>query len=353
MRVKKTITSSGSEAYYLLDGPRGNEDYLASFGSSCPEFTGPDLRLGFCEQEMQTIESGSVDLILDDPPYGTTQADWDTEPDWEVLAEQFHRVLADDGQVVVFGKQPSLFPVYNILTANGFDFRFELIWKKQNNPWVSHHQPIPIHENIFVFKKSQTKVSDLTFRTEDVRRDGVFVCPRCEDEQNLGSYKVPRGNKNSAETKGSWQEDFQGKGGEDRHPVSYLDRDVIEATSVGGFHEEYMGHAGQKPVALLRWLLIAMTGDGKVLLDYCAFDMNTVLRDGPRVSLGPSPKIYSMCGKKAGMSSPPIIETINGVDIWKEGRKYGVYDGMVEIAEFDKISDARASARAYAESVNR
>jgi len=81
--------------------------------------------------------------------------------------------------------------------------------------------------------------------------------------------------------------------------------------------------------------------------------MNTVLRDGACVSLAPSPKIYIICAKKAGMSSPPIIETINGVDIWKEGRKYGVYDGMVEIAEFDKISDARASARAYAESVNR
>jgi site-specific DNA-methyltransferase (adenine-specific) len=270
MYVKRHTGYSPSR-YFLAHWSKSHgtrqEELVVDYGEDPPEFETPDLRLGFCEQELQTIESGSVDLILDDPPYGTTQADWDTEPDWEVLAEQYHRVLADDGQVVVFGKQPSLFPVYNTLTANGFDFRFELIWKKQNNPWVSHHQPIPIHENIFVFKKSETKVSDLTFRTEDVRREGVFVCPRCEDEQNLGSYKVTRGDKNSAETKGSWQEDFEGSGGEDRHAVSYLDRDVIEATSVGGFHEEYTGHAGQKPVALLRWLLIAMTERGDRVLD--------------------------------------------------------------------------------------
>jgi hypothetical protein len=48
--------------------------------------------------------------------------------------------------------------------------------------------------------------------------------------------------------------------------------------------------------------------------------------------------------------SSPIIETINGVDIWKEGDEYGVYDGMVEIAEFDTLSQARAAARDYAKS---
>jgi len=265
MRIEKRKNGSDTGVNYYLSTPE--ERYVCSYGSAKPQFSDPDMRLGFCEEQLQTVESNSVDLIIDDPPYGTTQADWDEEPDWELLADEFHRILADDGQVVIFGKQPSLMPVYNTFTDRGFDFRFELIWKKQNNPWVSDQQPIPIHENIFIFKKSKTQVSELTFRTEEVKRDGVFVCPRCEDEMNLGAYNVSRTNEGKSETQGGWQEVYEASGGEDRHPISFIDRDVLEFTSVGGWSDEYTGYAGQKPIALLRWLLIAMSERGDTVLD--------------------------------------------------------------------------------------
>lgn len=258
------VNAADKGSYYEL---REGVDTVAYFGRKKPQFRKPDLSLGFCEEQLQTVKSNSVNLIIDDPPYGTTQADWDEEPDWELLADEFHRILADDGQVIVFGKQPSLMPVYNTFTDHGFDFRFELIWKKQNNPWVSDQQPIPIHENIFIFKKSKTQVSDLTFRTEEIKRDGVFVCPRCEDEMNLGAYNVSRTNEGKSETQGGWQEVYEASGGEDRHPISFIDRDVLEFTSVGGWSDEYTGYAGQKPIALLRWLLIAMSERGDTVLD--------------------------------------------------------------------------------------
>jgi site-specific DNA-methyltransferase (adenine-specific) len=267
MYVNKRPNGRGKSYYRLRTKDSGDRMTIAEFGREKPQFRCPDLRLGFCEEQLQTVESGSVDLIIDDPPYGTTQADWDEEPDWGLLAEEFHRVLADDGQIIVFGKQPSLMPVYNSFTDHGFDFRFELIWKKQNNPWVSDQQPIPIHENIFIFKKSSTKVSDLTFNTEDIKRDGVSVCPRCEDETDLGSYSVTRTNDGKSETQGGWQEVYESSGGEERHPISFLDRDVLEFTSVTGSSDEYTGYAGQKPIALLRWLLIAMSERGDTVLD--------------------------------------------------------------------------------------
>jgi len=267
VRIQRQSGGSGKQYYYLMSGKRGDESTVASFGREKPQFREPDLRLGFCEDELKTVAEESVDLLIDDPPYGTTRADWDEEPDWELLAEEFHRVLADEGQVVVFGKQPSLMPVYNAFTEHGFEFRFELIWKKQNNPWVSDQQPIPIHENIFVFKKSAAKVTELTFNTREIKRDGVFVCPRCEDDVNRGSYSVPRGSKQKSETQGGWQEVYEGTGGEERHPISFLDRDVLEFTSVGGWSDEYTGYAGQKPVPLLRWLIIAMSERGDRVLD--------------------------------------------------------------------------------------
>jgi len=274
VRRRENGSKTGFNFYLVEDG-----EFTISYGSSQPEFERPDMRLGFCEEQLQTVESNSVDLIIDDPPYGTTQADWDEEPDWDLLAEEFHRILTDDGQVVVFGKQPSLMPVYNSFTGHGFDFRFELIWKKQNNPWVSDQQPIPIHENIFVFKKSSTKVGELTFNTDEIRRDGVFVCPRCEAKNRdddlpdadptvrLGGYTQTRTNEGKSETQGGWQEVYETSQGEDRHPISFLDRDVLEFTSVGGWSDEYTGYAGQKPLDLLSWLVTAMSERGDRVLD--------------------------------------------------------------------------------------
>lgn len=255
--------------YYTLvkSSEDGGRDRLAEYGKEKPTYIEPDMRLGLCEKELKTLSDGEVDLLVDDPPYGTTNAEWDTEPNWTELAEEFDRVLADDGQVVVFGKQPSLIPVFNAFTDGPFEFRFELIWNKQNNPWVSNQQPIPIHENIFVFKKSAAKVGDLTFNTEDIRRDGVFVCPKCEEHVNRGSYSVPRGNERKSETQGGWQEEYEGTGGEDRYPISFIDRDVLEFTSVGGWSDEYTGYAGQKPIDLLSWIVTAMSDRGDTVLD--------------------------------------------------------------------------------------
>jgi site-specific DNA-methyltransferase (adenine-specific) len=267
MFVNRRSNGRGTYYYRLRAKLSGKRTTIAEFGKQKPRFYTPDLRLGFCEEKLDNVADQSVDLIIDDPPYGTTQAEWDAEPDWEVLAEKYDRVMADDATLVVFGKQPSLMPVYNAFTDGPFDFRFELIWKKQNNPWVSDQQPIPIHENIFVFKKSKTKVRDLTFNTEEVKRDGVFVCPKCEGETNRGSYSVTRTNDGKSETQGGWQEVYEASGGEERHPISFLDRDVLEYTSVVGAHEEYTGYAGQKPVALLRWLVLAMSERGDTVLD--------------------------------------------------------------------------------------
>lgn len=295
---------------YLLDGPIGDEDRLVAFGKEDPEFNYPDLRLGFCEDQLETLDAGSVDLIIDDPPYGTTKADWDAEPDWAELAEQYDRVMADDATLVVFGKQPSLIPVYNAFTNGPFDFRFEMIWKKRNNPWVSDHQPIPIHENLFVFAKSSTKVGDLTFDTDAVMYDGVDLCPKCDGEQERGGYSITVTNERKSNTQGGWQDEYLQESDEKRYPISYLDdhlldttalpshqsldgyipdgnpkeaverlrqladlieestnRDVLEFTSVGGTHEEYTGYAGQKPVALLRWLILAMSERADTVLD--------------------------------------------------------------------------------------
>jgi DNA modification methylase len=263
-----TVECAGGR-YYLKERSNSGEyiETIARYGEEKPAFRQAEVKLGFCEDRLSNLQGQSIDLIIDDPPYGITQEEWDTEPNWSELTDEFHRVLADDGLVVIFGRQPSLIPVYNTFTDNGFDFRFEMIWKKENNPWVSNHQTIPIHENIFVFKKSDTLASDTTFRTDSIRRRGVDVCDECGAEEVLGAWSTTTTNDQKPSTQGGWQEVHKQSGDESRFPTSYIDRDVLKFSAVQGGHDEYTGYPAQKPTDLLMWLIKAMTMRGDKVLD--------------------------------------------------------------------------------------
>jgi len=253
--------------YYLHEIAGGDYvDTIIRYGKQKPTFRHPDFTLGFCEDLIKQQPSNSVDLIIDDPPYGTTKASWDKEPDWDRLVDEYHRVLKDDGQLVIFGKTRSLIPVHNTFTDSDFDFRFELIWKKHQNPWSSNQKPIAIHENIHVFQKSEAKATDLTFNTENIRREAAYRCPDCEEKNTRGTWTQKRTHGGPGTHSGYEDDDYQSTS-EDRYPVSYLNPDILEFTSVTGSHDEYSGFAGQKPTDLLMWLVKAMTTRGDTVLD--------------------------------------------------------------------------------------
>lgn len=296
----------GTATYHLMDGT----DYLYHYGRSRkgPTYYKPRFERGYCSDVLNELPSGSVDLIIDDPPYGITQSDWDSEPDWDELTELYGRVLADDGQLVVFGRQPSLIPVYNAFTGDGFEFRFEAIWRKHNAPWVSNSQPIPIHENIFVFKKKSAKVGDLTFNLDAAKRDYVFVCDECGPTEP-GAYTVPRGDKYKSDTQGSWEVEYTGQGDESRFPISVL----LEYKSVNGTSDEYIGYPGQKPFDLMRWVLVVLSDENDVVLDPHAGSASTLAAAIPllRKSIGvePNPERY----EKAEERLNGWIEELSGL----------------------------------------
>ena len=64
------------------------------------------LMLGDCLERMKEIESGSVDFILVDLPYGTTSIAWDSIITFDKMWEQFNRVSKENAAVVLFASQP-------------------------------------------------------------------------------------------------------------------------------------------------------------------------------------------------------------------------------------------------------
>lgn len=202
-----------------------------------------NLILGDCLEEMKKISDVSIDLVLTDPPYGTTACKWDTVIPFEPMWEQLKRVTKKNGAIVLFGSQPF---TSALVMSNPKMFKYELVWdkKKGTNPLLSKKQPMRSHENISVFYNQQ---------------------PTYNPQMTLGKpYKAPRtgtamksrvigapGQKSGYRQK----DNFSGE----RYPLSVYTVSMHCGSKI---------HPTQKPVALMEYLIKTYTNEGETVLDF-------------------------------------------------------------------------------------
>jgi site-specific DNA-methyltransferase (adenine-specific) len=97
-----------------------------------------DLRNTDCLDLLKSIDDGSVDLILQDPPYNTTQCDWEYDIDLPVLWQEWERVLKPDGVILIFSDEP--FTSRLIMSRLGF-FKYRITWDKmQGSNFLNAHK---------------------------------------------------------------------------------------------------------------------------------------------------------------------------------------------------------------------
>ena len=198
-----------------------------------------ELMKGDCLERMNEIPDGSVDLILTDPPFGTTKCSWDSVIPFEPMWAELKRIIKPNGAIVLFGAEPfsSLLRCSNIK-----DFKYDWVWEKSKATGFlnSKRQPLRAHEIISVFySKPPTYTPQMT---EGVAYNkGV----RKEQTQNdvYGSFD---------------QVEVKSDGLRFPRSVQYFKT----AESEGGFHKT------QKPVALLEYLIKTYTQEGETVLDF-------------------------------------------------------------------------------------
>ena len=107
---------------------------------------------GDCLEVMKNIEDKSVDMILCDLPYGTTGISWDVIIPFDLLWEQYERIIKDNGAIVLTASQPF---TTKLIASNYKMFRYEWIWTKNNSTGFANAKKMPMkkHENICVFYK--------------------------------------------------------------------------------------------------------------------------------------------------------------------------------------------------------
>jgi len=113
-----------------------------------------DLRLGDCLEIMKEIPSKSIDAIICDLPYGTTQCKWDSVIDFEPLWKQYNRIIKNNGAIILFGAEPfsSALRMSNIK-----NYKYDWVWEKTkaSNYLNAKRQPLRANENISIFYKKQ------------------------------------------------------------------------------------------------------------------------------------------------------------------------------------------------------
>lgn len=206
-----------------------------------------DLRQGDCLEVMKSIPNGSVDLILTDPPYGTTACRWDNVIDFELMWEQLNRIIKPNGAIVLFGSEPfsSALRMSNIK-----QFRYDWVWDKRfaANFGVAKIQPLKRHEIISVFGKGRSPL----YYPVMTKRDKPI--------------KIGKNSSNSPD-RGALTKNALNNPNYDNKIYDYKYPESIQLFNV----RAELGvrvHPTQKPVALLEYLIKTYTKEDEMVLDF-------------------------------------------------------------------------------------
>ena len=202
------------------------------------------LLLGDCLERMKEIPDGSIDLILTDPPYGTTACKWDSVIDLELMWKQIDRICHKNTPKIMFAQTP----FDKVLGCSNLkELKYEWVWVK-NRPTGhlnSKFTPLKSHENILVFTKGSASFVKNTKNSSTYNPQGLVAC--------LKVNKRTRGNGNYDEVNNK----LENVALFENYPKSVLN-----------FKVEVGLHPTQKPVALLEYLIKTYTQENETVLDF-------------------------------------------------------------------------------------
>ena len=191
-----------------------------------------------CLEKMKEIPSKSIDMILCDLPYGTTQNKWDSVIPLDLLWKEYNRIIKDNGAVVLTSN--GVFTA-QLIMSNTKNFKYKWVWEKSKatNFLNSKKQPLRKHEDICVFYKKQP-IYNPQMTPGEAYSKGV------RKNQLTGSY-------------GDFLPVLVESEGE-RYPTDIIYVKTAES-------EGKVFHPTQKPIELGRYLIRTYTKEGDVVLD--------------------------------------------------------------------------------------
>ena len=225
---------------------------------------------GECLEKMEDIESQSVDLILCDLPYGTTDRhgigkkernrlyEWDNVIPLDMLWNCYRRILKPHGSVVLTADQPFT----SLLVVSNLDwFKYEWIWQKSKTTGflLANYRPMKKTEDILVFSPMGASAAS--------HKAGKSMT---YNPQGLIPKNVKK--KNNAKRLGKFlhNPEFMGRGNKLLHESEYEQKWTNYPNEIIEFSlEKNNVHPTQKPVSLMEYLVKTYSNEGELVLDNC------------------------------------------------------------------------------------
>ena len=195
---------------------------------------------GDCLEVMKLIPDKSIDAIITDPPYGTTQCKWDSVIPFEPMWEQLNRIIKDNGAIVLFGSEPFSSA---LRMSNINNYKYDWIWKKDRTTGHlnAKKQPLRNIEKISVFYKKQTRYNPVMTIGKESHSVGKAINEKkCKTNNLYGDFK-------RVNRKGNL-----------KYPRQILDYKKPHPPI----------HPTQKPVALMEYLIKTYTNELETVLDF-------------------------------------------------------------------------------------
>ena len=215
-----------------------------------------NLMLGDCLERMKEIPDGSVDMVLCDPPYGTTACKWDSVIDLEKMWEQLKRIIKPRGNIVMTATEPF---TSVLCVSNLGNLREKLVWVKHkpSNFACGKIMHLKYHEDIAVFAGKKP-----TYNPQMQPRKSDRVAQMQKGKSKKWNTVRDDGNEVSMQTQYESKE-WAEYSSDLKYPST-----VIEIPAVGSNSLEKANHPTQKPVALMEYLIKTYTNEGETVLDF-------------------------------------------------------------------------------------
>lgn len=188
-----------------------------------------------CLEFMKQIPDKSVDLVLTDPPYGTTSNEWDNVVDLDLMWKQLNRICK--GRKIMFSSQPF---TTDLINSNRKEYKHQWIWNKLlgGNSLTVKHAPYKIHEEVIVFG--------------DGNYYPLMTKGRWREKTITGKDKHGTFNFTQGETERKWNDDY--------YPTSII-------TYSTASERKEREHPTQKPVEIMAYLIKTYSKEGDIIFD--------------------------------------------------------------------------------------
>lgn len=205
---------------------------------------------GDCFEIFKQTPDHSVDMVLCDPPFGTTgELKWDSILPLDPLWEEYNRIVKPNGAILIFGQEPF---TSRVIMSNLKNFKYRWTWEKSkaSNYLHAKQQPLRASEDIAVFYRKQPTYNP-QFTYADPYNKGAGT--------RLAEAYGARGRETVIKSD-------DGR----RYPRSVIYFKTAES-------EGRTYHPTQKPIELLEYMIKTYTNEGDTVMDNCAGSFSTAV----------------------------------------------------------------------------